>query len=799
MPNSPNNTQGLPLDPNIQKILSLYPAPNGPLQNDISGIFNFPSSSRLRNDDFTIKIDHILSKRHILTGRYAFNRSTDPNPFHSDFLPGNLGANPFYGRAQSGVIGLTSTLTDSVVNEFHFGANRANAQFGCTGTSVFDSFGNVDSVGTGPDYNLPGVSGFGCQNLGDSNAQGRFTGTYQTSDNASYSHGKHTFKFGGEFRATYSNSFDNFSTRQLLSFNAFSNNGIPLYSTGVAAVDQNTALQDQTSGLLGFVISQSESQYFNFAGTRTPTDLRGFRQREWAAFAQDTWKLRPNLTVTYGLRWEYYGVPFEVNNLLSNLFADASGFAPFTLSRVGPGTGKTLYGNEYKNFEPRVGIAWDPFKKGKTSIRGGYGLYHDRVFGNLVGNARGNPPFSGSFSTAPFGQTTGLQQPTTVPTSATITNTDPNTGLGGQIFADVFDPNFKTPYSQNWNVGFQQELAPTLTLEVNYVGVKGDHILRVVDANPPQPQLASQLLAYCSVPNAFNCDTSTLTFANLWLGKEFGVLPFDAVNNTAFESPFSTPGSTLNKSIGHSIYHGLQVNIQKRFGHGLQFQGAYTFSHAISDVNDPLVAAAGNRSFPRNTFNLAAERGNSDFDIRHRGVVNFLYEPNFGRGRGYLNSGFVGRVLEGWSVTGIVAAQTGHPYDIFGNQDSNHTGLSARATLIGSASQPSGADKTATGPVLSALELTPYDTQSNLGKNHFYGPNMVNFDAAVFKDTAIKERLKFQIRFEIFNVFNHTQFAQPNVTWGLGADAFGVSTATIGRPDGTTSARQIQVAGKFLW
>jgi len=797
--NSPNNAVGFGLDPNIQKILALYPTPNGPAVNDISGILFFPSTSRQRVDDFTIKVDHNINSRNLLSVRYSYNRFTDPDAVHDDFLPGGLGATATYQRTQGASIGLTTTLRSNLVNEFHFGANRTNLQFTCTGTSVFDSFGNLDSVGRGPDYALPNISGFGCfPSLGDSNGQTRYTGTYQTIDGISYTRGKHAFKFGGEFRAAYSNSFDDFGTRQLLDFSAFLNFGVPAISTGNAAVDSNTAVQDQTLGLLGFVDSQSESQFFNFAGIRSRDDVRGFRQREWGAYAQDTWKLLRNLTLSAGLRWEYFGVPFEVNNSLSNLFADASGQAPFTFTRVGPGTGKTLYANQFDNFEPRLGIAWDPFKDGKTSVRAGYGIFHDRVFGNLVGNAKGNPPFQQSFAASPFAQTTDLTTPNTVPTSPIVTNIDPNTGLGGEIFPTLFDPHFKTPYSQNWNIGIQRQLTTSLTLEVNYVGVKGTRLFRVVDGNPPQPGLVSQLLAFCVPGNAFGCSTSTLTFANLWLGAEFGVLPFDAVNNNAFQSPFSTPGAALNKSIGNSTYNGLQVNLQKRLSNGFQIQGAYTFAHSIDDINDPLAPGAGNRSLPRNSFDLAAERGNSDFDIRHRGVVNFIYEPNVGKGRAHLNEGFVGRILEGWSITGLVSAQTGHPYDIFGNRDSNHTGLSARATIIGNPSQPARVDETFTGPALSAFELTPYDQQPNLSKNFFYGPNEVNVDSALLKNTSITERAKLQLRFEFYNLFNHTQFGQPGNALAA-PGTFGVSTSTLTRPDGTTSARQIQVAAKIIF
>ncbi len=194
---------------------------------------------------------------------------------------------------------------------------------------------------------------------------------------------------------------------------------------------------------------------------------------------------------------------------------------------------------------------------------------------------------------------------------------------------------------------------------------------------------------------------------------------------------------------------------------------------------------------------MAAEKGNSDYDVRHRGVVNFIYEPNIGRGKAHLSSGFAGRVLEGWSITGLVTAQTGHPFDIFGNQDSDHTGRSARGYFLGGGSQPPGTDKTFTGPAASAFELTPFDVQPNIGKNWWYGPSYVNVDAAVLKNTSITERFNLQLRVEAFNLFNHTQFSQPDNL--LQDSTFGQSTSTITRPDGTTSARQLQVALKLLF
>ncbi|PYV28274.1 MAG: hypothetical protein DMG27_01615, partial [Acidobacteria bacterium] len=338
-------------------------------------------------DNLTVRLDHNLTNSNRLSGRYGFNRFKDPNFFHTDFLPGDLGAISTYQRTQNLSLDLSSLLRPTLVNDLRFGGNRTNLQFNCTGIKTFDSFGGVDSFGRGPDYGLTSPSGsgpasFGCITLGDSNGQARFTGTYQVLDNLTWVREAHTFKFGGEFRDVYSNSFDDFSTRTALTFSPFFNFGVPSLQNLPDPFLGDTALEDEVATLLGLTDTQFQFQYFDSKGAPNGDDLRGFRQREIGLFAQDAWKLRPNFTITYGVRWEYYGVPFEVHNNFSNLYVDPSGPAPFTFTTVGPGAGRPLYKNEYRDFEPRVGLAWDPFKNGKTSIRAGYGIYHDRAYGN---------------------------------------------------------------------------------------------------------------------------------------------------------------------------------------------------------------------------------------------------------------------------------------------------------------------------------------------------------------------------------------------------------------------------------
>ena len=805
-PASPDNALGLPLDSSIQSMLSYYPSPNGPaVVPGLTGTLFYPSESRLSGNNATAKVDYNITQKHTLSVRYSFTQASDPNFNHSDFLPNNLGGTSLFVRNQNIGIGLTSTFSNTWINEFRFGANRSHQDYTCDGYKTFDSLGQVDPLGVGADYVMP-FAGFGCFALVDANQQARYTGTYQTIDNVTYARGRHLFKFGGEFRDVYSNSYDDFATRTNLNLITYTNSGFtyPALPSSSPAFGY-APVEDSLLALLGVANSQYQEQYFDKNNTRMNTDLRGFRQREWAGFVQDTWKVLKNLTLNYGLRYEYYGVPFESHNNLSNLFADPSGFGPsFTFNIVGPGTPYTLYRNQYNNFEPRIGLAWDPFNKGKTSVRAGYGIFHDRVYGNLIGNSRGNPPFSLTSQGFPYAPLSQILPPDTIqnPTPAVVSD---------ECFcaAYLIDPNLKTAYTQAWNFGVQHSITPTIILEVNYVGNKGTHLFRAVDGNAPQPNLVSQLVGFCVPDNPLNtgfltpsgqCDTTTLQFANLWAGQDFyGVLPFNAVNNNAFYAG-GGPGAVLYKSIGNSNYNALQVNFQKQFTSGFQFQFTYTYAHAISDINDPLVPSGNNGYLPRNSFDLQAERGNSDFDIRHRAVVNFVYEPNIGKGRGHLSDGFVGRVLEGWALSGVIDAQTGHPFDIYGITDPNHTGLVARASQTGGpTAQPKGTDKTFTGPWVGAIYTTPFDVQPNTGKNEFYGPAGYNIDIATFKDTSLTEKLKLQFRFEVYNLFNHPLFGQPDNIFYQGNATFSESTSTIVRADGTTSARQMQFALKLIF
>ena len=192
-----------------------------------------------------------------------------------------------------------------------------------------------------------------------------------------------------------------------------------------------------------------------------------------------------------------------------------------------------------------------------------------------------------------------------------------------------------------------------------------------------------QLVAFCSDPPKIHRRIpATVTKSNLYVGADLGSLPFNAVSQNALVQPF------YQRSVGNSLYNSLQVKLTHRLSHGLQFQTAYTWGHTIDDSNDPLAPAAGNRGFPRNSRNLSEERGNSDNDIRQVATVGYVWEMPFGKGKGFMNTGFAGKLLEGFQLSGITTLQTGHPFDVFDSTDMERTGLSGRADLVGDPYSP---------------------------------------------------------------------------------------------------------------
>jgi hypothetical protein len=781
-----NNAFGLPLDPTAQKILAMYPTP-GSSADGLAGTIFYPSASRQNSWQGVVKVDHHLTDKHTISLRYGYNDFSDPDPFHDDVLPGNVGATAEKAISQGVVANLTSVLRPTLINNFIFGWNHIYAGFNCTNRS-FDKIPQLDQFGNAADYYLTPFSSVGCTDI-VSNGQARRTGTTSYTDTISWVKGAHTMKFGFDFRNVRESGANNFFSRRQVSLNVFSATGGQISVINPPAND-SSALEDAASALYGLVYQDFAGEFFNKSATRVGTDNKIFRQHEYDWFGQDTWKLRSNITLTLGLRYQLDGVPYEENANFSNLLTSPDSF-PVVFSIVGPGTGKQLYQPDHSNIEPRIGFSWDPWRNGKTAIRGAFGIFHDRVFGNLFGNARGNPPFEQDYNNFPietmnnaFG-TGGF--PTVVP------NTTPSATIADAslISPIVFDTHFRNSASNNWNFGIQRELPGNSSVDLSYVGTKGTWVFRQLDGNPPDPALVNNLVTYCSDPtNTFGCTPATVSGAFLYYGGTFSFLPYNAVAHNALFQPF------YQRSMANSIYNAMQLKVTHRLNHGLQVQGSYTWAHGIDDSSDPLAPAAGNRTFPRNSRILAQDRGNSDNDIRQILVINYIWEVPLGRGRAFLNSGALGKIFEGIQFSGVTSVQGGHPFEVRCTRDSQRTGIASWCDLSGNPYSPGATsvnEKVYFGNP-GAFTVPPYGRAGTIARNQFYGPGYVNFDLAFAKKMRVTERFEVELRVEGYNIFNHPHFAQPD---NLQTDpTFGMISSTFSRPDATTSARQMQAALK---
>ncbi len=789
---NPNNQSGLPFDPTVAKIFAVTPVGQSDNGDGFSTTYFFASPDALNSYSLTGKFDQQITDKHQLTVRYIYGHSAESDPFHDETLPG-YGNTSNVGTNHNGVISLASIISANSANLFRAGYNQQNTGFFCN-HAAFDALLGTDNFGSGRDVFLPGFfngNSFGCYDLGDSNSQARLSSTLLFADTFSVVKGAHSLKFGGEFRSVKDSSYDDFGSRNLLSLNTNTNeNAIAYTFSGNPNSTSINPFEDLISGAQGSVANTTENQFFTRTGVRRSSDLTRFQQHEFAVFAQDTWKVSPRFTTILGIRYAFNGVPYEKDGNFSNFYGDASAPLPsvgyFSFTPVGPGTGRQLYADSYKLIEPRLGFAYDLHGDGKTAIRGGYGIFHDRIFDNLFGNARSNPPFQALLNQNLF----DTANPTTSPTlsnytspgnltpSANITNGDYNEPV-------TIDPNLKIPTSQTYNIGVQRQLNRQLTLEVNYVGSHSTHSLREIDGAPPQPALVQAALA--SGVNVNDLQRNPLYF---------GTTTFNpVVNNTAFFHEL------LQTSIVSGNYNALQTKVSGQLG-GLTLTGSYTYSHSLDNGSDPLLPGAGNSGLPRNSFDLGPEYGNSDFDVRHRGTVGASYTLPFGTGQASLNHGFVGRIFEGIQVSGIEQVQGGLPFDLRGTRDNLHTSLNNRPQLVGAAYPSGRGTKTAQGVVTgvnrAAFANPFFDQNVSIHRNKYTGPGFTNTDVVLQKTQTLREQIKLVFRAEGYNALNHPNFTSP-ASDTISSSLFGISTSQVGQNDGTTGARQIQGALKVIF
>ncbi len=672
---------------------------------------------------WTGRVDHTFSERTSLFGRYAYERVED--------LIGSQSISPYQGfnttnknRNQNLTLQLTHTWSPKVVTESRFVYNRLlnDQPLGAAPVTPTFFISDVISRQTDGDTVLPGY--FATANsLGAAIPFGGPQNLYQGYTSVSYQRGNHDFKFGAQY----------VHIRDNRAFGAFQN----------ATADFGT-VQDFINGNLqdyeiavdphGLLPGQVLNGPFN-----APSFTRHFRYNEVAWFAEDTWKIRPRLTLNAGLRWEYFGVlhsPDNERNLDANFYLGpganrleqiASGQFALTSGQTGDLKDR-FYEPDYNNFAPRIGLAYDLRGDGKTVLRAGYGIFYDRNFGNALFNVIQNPP---NYAVLIVGSGNNPLTPITA-------NVDQFAALGsvsGQSYsssARALDQNLRTAYANVWNANIQRDIANNFVASIAYAGSNGIELYSINNIN----RRGSGVL----------------------LGRPGRLNP--TISNINFRS-----------NDGHSNYHSLQARLDSRYikSAGLQFTAAYTWSHAIdnesSTFGDSYLLSrvgAGLLGF-QDAFNPSGDKGDADFDVRHRFVASFNWDVPFVRGLGNHPLKFL---LDGWAANGVVSFRTGVPFTVFDTGQPDNDGSQAiRPLVVGPLAQTLDSPRpvSGTGGTFDFLDLTGLaNTPSvngpftgTLGRNTFRAPGLQTWNISFFRNFKITETARLQFRAEFFNLFNH--------------------------------------------
>ena len=516
-------------DPIIQKLLPLIPQANSP-----AGVFVSAAVAPVDIDQGTANFSHSFSQANRLNVYFAYQRDNRDEPPTTDGnnVPGY--GDQRIGRRQLLTINDTEVITPSLVNELRLGYNRIHIVFNAANTLNAADYGI--SSGVNAPIGLPQINVSGAFSFGGVNGLPQGRGDYSTalSDSLTWVHGKHSIKWGADYRRLNSNSFS--------------------ATPGSFTFPNITAfLNDQASAFTANSANRAARIYANSIG----------------AFVQDAWKITPRLMLDLGLRYDWYGTPSEA----SNRFVE---FDPTTdsLVHVGQSGGPSLvYNQSAKNFQPRLGLAWDVFGSGKTVVRTAYAIMSNQTELALTDNLLSNPPNS-------------------VPVSFSPTSSVPFVTLGnafavasGSVAPVTLPHDFRNPYAQEWNLNIQQQLPGDLGLMVGYFGTKGTNLDLPVNLNQ---------------------------FIN-------GVRPYPALSATSPIDPGRPLANIISyQSAANSDYNGIWLTVVKRLSKGLQLSSSYTFSKSIDDASRTNLASTGG---PQNSYNIRGDRGLSDFDARHRWVL----------------------------------------------------------------------------------------------------------------------------------------------------------------------------------
>jgi hypothetical protein len=777
------------INPISSKLLSFVPTPT------VGNNFEFNPVVAAFDDQYLARIDHALSSRDALWGYFLWERDSDNKalPFLGATVPGFAQTDAEHWQQYT--LAWNHTFSPTSLNEVRAGYTRFN--YGAVTPATPAAPSSLGFTGIHPQIvsgeGLPVVDVTGLFDLGFSidGPQPRIDQTYQFTDNFTKILGAHALKFGFEMRRF--EVYNPFASRNDGFFNF---GGAGPFSTGDAGADF----------LLGIPDSYQQGS----------GDILNERSQEYYSYAQDQWKVRPNLTVTYGLGWSI-DTPM-VDNYHDNHAGIA--FRPGQQSTVFPTapTGYVFQGDagvhafgttKYDHFGPRIGFAFSPDwgwltgGAGKTSIRAGYGIYFNRFSGLTANQTAGSPPFSEfSYGIGDIGGSPSFANPFAgyelgtgnAVTAVSIPNKFPYAPSGTPDFSSlepldisVYDPRITIPYSQNYNVTIQRQFGATDILSLAYVGAQGRHLLQTIELNPGI--------------NPAGCAANPECVSNR------------AFQPVVFPGNYKYPGDIF-ASIGDvatgatSNYNAFQASLDKNLSHGLQFLAAYTWSHALDTASGfensgfgGLGAGGFGEIRSTNPFNQHLDYGDSNYDARNRLVVSYVYRfPSPGLANWMLN-----RLVGGWQIAGITTFQSGFPLDVV---DSSFPSLTSSAYTFYTYSGGAGWDvPNVVGPIhylnprtgpnnawvsASAFAHPAFGMEGDAGRNILHGPGLNNFDFAVMKETKITESTRAELRFEFFNFFNHTQFDPNGITTDINSSAFGQETAAH-------DPRIIQLAGKLFF
>jgi len=700
------------IDPTATALLPLIPRANVGTNEFVSSPVQVQDT-----DQYNVRIDHKINGKNYLSARYFLINGTNDRNFTNTLFGVSINLSNFplqddY-RIQNLAVSDTHFFTTTFSNEFRFGFNRGRFDSAIS-TIVRDpaSLGfNLPS--TKAVHNMPLIALAGYTAFGTFNDSPSFRreNTYQIQDNLTWMHGRHSLRYGVQI---LKNQMDIPSSDSI-------GEGAFLFLPKVETATTNyLPIQDAFANFL-----QGQFDLFTQAGGVT---TRAWRFSSYNFYFQDDLRVTPTFMLTLGLRYELPIPPTDTKNRVvayrPGTQSTVHTNAPPGLLFVGDlGITRSTIQTDKNNFAPRVGFAWDPKGNGKMSLRGGYGIFYDRLIGLLPFQFGLDPPFDIIPSIPNFVENH------VIPGSSfgdPFAGGSPFAGKTAQQVADsnifplfsflqVMDPRMRMPYVQQWNLTYQYQAAKDMVLEAGYVGTKGTKLVQPVDLNT---QVGS---GRPLVPNFFQLSNYQTT--------------------------------------DNSSYQGLQISANKRMDYGLTFLGSYTWSHSIDGSSIPVnfLNPSSEAIFPEDKNNLRLDRGNSAFDTRHRFVLSALYELPVLKS----SSGFAHQALGNWQVNGILTWQTGFPFTVLDTSDPNLDGQPTdRPNQVGNPFGPG--TRTPQKWFDAAAFVHPHlGTDGLVARNSLEGPGISNLDFSLFKNFRVSERQNVQFRAEFFNLFNHPNFDIP--------------------------------------